>query len=509
MDRLKKRIAAGLITLSLFLCACQPTPETPPVIYRGEGLPEGCVIDPVPEGQKKEIDAPEHWTEEAYRTNKLVKINADADIVIPDISNTPVIELAQKPLTVDELKGLSAYFAGDRKLYNKPEMTKAELEFQLEQLQNRKGEYGVSYNNSVVPEAENRLKKLIDIAPDTIEKEYTDIVFSYPQKNLSESIWMKYDQKEGEQEQLAKTDFEAIVETGGAVEPEIYAVTYNEQAGTSSSFSYSKGSYITAERLQRYRTSIEYARGVEGTKWEQDSKVTDAFESYFYRIEDVLSKNAGTEEQARRVAEEVLKDLGISYMALASVEKGIALNIPFSRWDKEVDTEVAQGAYILTCFREVGGLVGFHPSFAASYDSLPEQVYKPPFLPEKITMVVTDEGLYAFLWENMSEEVGTVAANTIPLSFDKVKERFLEHIGYVIALHGLPPEEDYLYRYDVYRVQLRSFPSTAYNQPNRAWMIPVWVFYMEHYSKYGEEDVLLVDEEVMINALDGGFVSPE
>jgi hypothetical protein len=505
MKRLKKRIATGLIALSVFLAACQQTPETPPVIYRGEGLPADSIIDPIPEGQSKEIDAPAHWTEEAYRTKNEIKINADADILVPDISNTPVVEMVQKPLTVDELKRLIAYFAGDEKLLKKPELTKADLEFQLEQLQARKGEYGNFYKNSLVPEAEKRLEALIESAPETVETVYMDIAFTYPQKDLSKSIWAEYNQEEEIQE--VQTDFEAIVETGEALKPEVSAVTYNEEAGTNSSFSYSKGSYITAAQLRRYTSSTDFARGVEETKWSQDPEVTDAFELYCDRLDEIASGDAGIESQAKATAEKALAGLGITQMALANIEKGIALNLSSSRWDREAETGAAETAYILTYYRNVGGLLGFYPSFSAGYDSLPEQVYKPPFFSERITFVVTKEGLYAFSWENMAEEVRTVAANTKLLPFDAVKERFLEHMGYTAAWHNLEPGDDYYWRYDIYRVELRSFPTAAFDRPDHVWMIPVWVFFASNYSKYGDQDVHLVDEEVMISALDGGFVS--
>jgi hypothetical protein len=506
MKQFKKKIAMGCIAVSIFLCACQPTPETPPVIYRGEGLPAGSIIESVPKGQSKKIDAPAHWTEEVYCTENMVKINADADIVVMDVSNTPVIELAQKPLTTDELERLVAYFAGDSNLLKKPDMTKEELKFQLEQLKARKGEYGLSYNNPGIAEAERRLEKMIEAAPDTIKKDDADVAFSISQKDLSESIWTKYDLKNKAQQ--TETEFRAVVETEKALQPEIFAVTYSEEAGTSSSFSYNHGTYITAEKIRSYESSIDYARGTEGTQWGRDKEITDAFERYCDELEEIANGSAGTEDEARRVAEKVLSDLGISYMSLANIEKGVALHLPSSRWDREAG-EAAGAAYILTFYRNVGGLSAFNPYLAASYESLPEQVYRPPFLTEKITVVVTAEGLYAFLWENMAEEIRTVAENTKLLPFDAVKERFLEHMGYTAAWHNLEPEDDYYWRYDVYRVELRSFTVPAFGRPDHAWMIPVWVFYAADYSKYGEEDVHVSDEEIMMSALDGGFVSPE
>jgi hypothetical protein len=507
MKYLKKRIVGGLIILAVFLAACQPTPETPPVIYRGEGMPAGSVIDPISEGQIKEIDAPVHWTEEAYCADNLLKINADAEIIVPELSNTPVAELAQKPLLADELERLVAYFAGDSKLLKKPDMTKEELKFQLEQLKARKGEYGNFYHNPGITEAEKRLEKMIETAPDMIEKDYTDIAFTYPRKDLSKSIWAKYDQEE--ETQRALTDFEAIVETGENLQPEISAVTFNEQTGTSSSFSYRKGAYLDADRIKGYKASLEYARNMEGTKWERDSKATDTCELYCGRLEEIARGDAGTEEQARSTAEKILDELGITHMALASIEKGIALNLPSARWDREAEPGVAQAAYILTYYREAGGVPGFNPFAAASYEALPEQMYRPPFLTERITVVVTKEGLYAFSWESMAEEIQTVAENTKLLPFDAVKERFLEHMGYTVAQYNSYPQDDYLHRYDVYWVELRSFPVAAYNRPDHAWMIPVWVFHMESYLKYNEKDNYCGDDIAMMSALDGGFVSPE
>lgn len=57
----------GMILLAVMLgctvTACQKTPDQAPVVNKSEGLPKGCIIDKVKDGELKQIDAPEHWKE--------------------------------------------------------------------------------------------------------------------------------------------------------------------------------------------------------------------------------------------------------------------------------------------------------------------------------------------------------------------------------------------------------------------------------------------------------------
>ena len=110
----------------MLLCGlgCQPTPEVPPIVNQRQGLAQEFSIDPLPEGELKPIDAPKHWKETIVLRGGGLVINADVDIHVPKISNTPVIELKQMEFTDERLRELTQYFVGDSAMYEVPKLTR-------------------------------------------------------------------------------------------------------------------------------------------------------------------------------------------------------------------------------------------------------------------------------------------------------------------------------------------------------------------------------------------------
>ena len=80
--------------LSFVLCACQPTPDTSVVIDRSQGLSDDYII-PGAQDTPKGLGAPERWQETIRRSDGFVTIEADYEMELPEVYNTPVY--AYKP----------------------------------------------------------------------------------------------------------------------------------------------------------------------------------------------------------------------------------------------------------------------------------------------------------------------------------------------------------------------------------------------------------------------------
>lgn len=143
-------------------------------------------------------------------------------------------------------------------------------------------------------------------------------------------------------------------------------------------------------------------------------------------------------------------------------------------------------------------------------EGIPETVYAPQFSSEKIQIIITKDGVQKFAWTNMSKKIDTVANNTKLLSFDEIKEKLADHLLY----SALSDDGDELKDtgtkciYNVTNIQIRAANINAFEEPEKVWLVPVWVFNLEKTGLTSDGEVLKWGtENVVLNAIDGGFVS--
>jgi hypothetical protein len=216
---------------------------------------------------------------------------------------------------------------------------------------------------------------------------------------------------------------------------------------------------------------------------------------------------------AKGQADIVLKDLGIEGMAVAELSAVVQFCTDkyrqFMLNKMSFNPDESKGGYELVYMRDLGGLTasllvnGYAEGKAGSV--LAEDGWfpgRPPFMPEMIRIFVTDEGVQSFEWENMSQPVRIVAENTMLLPFDEITERFADFLNFFTF-----PETRR--KIDVSSVGLHAANSPAYGAPERAWLVPVWVFEYDMFRMHGEEPEYEQKAEIRFSAIDGGMISPE
>ena len=510
-----------LILAIITITGCQPTPDTPPIVYRGEGLPKGCIIAPLADSETRDIMVPSRWEEETERAEGWVRFTADIDLESPQIGNTPVIEYKQKELVDEDLCKLVKYFAGDNKLYVYPELTKEEWEFQSEQVLKKNGYYINPARNPDRASILARIDKETVNASDSIKKEYVEPSFSNPLRSQFYYIMTGENKKIAED---AKYYFQVLVETDDEHDPMIKSTTYNTQAGSSSDFIYQKGAYLSADDIYDLYTLVTSFKDTEHEVYNPVSiEHQKKLENYYNSVQDYVDSSAEPSSETQAVADKVLADLNIDDVLCTGIDKCIALNISCRRWDAEFDERTASIAYAFNyTLSPSDGLSCYVPqrnkNIVFSEESTPEDVFKPSFGTEEITIVVADNEVYAFSWKNMSEDVGIIAKNTELLDFEQCKGRALDHVGYEIANSlGIVPEgaeRTYMYNYYAQNVELGYYNITAYDKPERVWSIPVWIFSFDIYGRTFDPETYLGDGEalwgggtVLIDALDGAYIS--
>ena len=173
IQKLKKkvRMMMPVMILAMILSACQPTPESPAVIY-GRDLEDKIARS---SASLAAYDAPDRWQETLGSTD----VEIDATITVPDVTAFPVY-LVEKALFYRELtEPLTDYFIGDRAVVKDTGSTREELEERLIYFK-KMGDDPLAV--SMVEDLEAELQD----TPETAEPEYiTDLFIQNSVENIS------------------------------------------------------------------------------------------------------------------------------------------------------------------------------------------------------------------------------------------------------------------------------------------------------------------------------------
>ena len=500
---MNKRIIITMCITSFILtnlAACVKTPEEKIVTDKKKGSISENIIPASKDPKKLEI--PKHWTDTIEKSDGFITIHADYEMNIPEIYNTPVYAYEMKKLSNQELGSLCNYFSEGNKIYRYPKMSKDELKKEQEKIQNFEGRWAkleavastIYWQNSY-----KQLDKIIAQAPDKKETlQYVAPKWETPYQTERDK-WdgqsdFYYDTKD-------KIGLSVRIDKGRNIDPVIRAVNYDTKAGSVTRFLYQEGTYIDEKTIERLETGSEedppeYKSWVEKLK----NKISDA--------PDI------TEDEARKKAEQVLKDLAVTGMKIQECVRatGSTETESWGMLDGECETEVGYSLYF---FRTEGNLTGYETTYSDVYgdsSKIPETVYAPKFATESIQMIITKNGVKKFRWNNISVKKEKIADNTKLLPFEKIKEKLAQHILYMqISDDGKRTKKEGLkFTYEIRDVKLRLGNISAYEDPNSVWLVPMWVFEVDR-SWQDKEQVNKesLPYEVTLNAIDGGHIDTE
>lgn len=496
------RMAAGLLALLLFVAcfttACQPTPEEPIVIGKGDGLDDLIQATPSassiasPSESTLDNDAlytklavPKHWSFETTALADKLNITADVDIELPGVSQLPAATASLSAFTQEDLDKIAEVLGvGDAtwtEINN--EMTKEEI-----------GDYLIGRRadlERVKAEEPNNSEAIENIGAsiEYYEKHYMDA----PDKIELENIEFKI--CEGEEvgfydEVVTCYGFHGITQVDG--QPfELYA---------SSGYNSDKVRMIWANFNSFHGARVDEPYGVSLTK-EQAVK------------------------QASEIAAQLTDELTLCCAAPAAAfiqEGGSSRN-----W-----------GWACVFMREINGC----PTAYATTDvgSSMEGEVREPIRYEKMVIVMDDMGMVSFNWETPMTIESIDNPDVTLLSFDKIAQRAAAQIGQYWAYNAIEAKSmsgedmsDPGCTAIITKVEL-GLMRVAKADSDDYYYIPVWNFFtdLEHTDDYwertgkepysqDEDDV--VDEDgnprcplfdgygsdgapVTINALDGSVI---
>lgn len=526
--RLNKPFAgfcACALCTAIFFTACQPTPDVAPVVNKresAEALAQSAnSAAPVAESAIAAVSAPteykaaERWTEEIVKDDKF-KVQADVDVMMPQLEKLPVQKVTRKVFTQDDLDGFLTYFTGgqDVQFYKWPlPKSKAELEEELLQFKKNLAEAEASGENEWAGQSKLYIKETeakIKTAPEKPEITYMEPKFTY-----------MLDYETGKPYKKMGENFAALTyddpQTGESCT--VYVTKYSEGQTDSDSLSYYrkefKREYVFIENLATIEQQLAYENS--------DPSVTRDLMDSKKVAEDSLAlikKSLINEDKANAEATKILKELGIADIQIISCQPALLAEKATDYFEPYTQQGIA-----LDFARSAAGLPTAGESKNNIWYAESEGDYAPPFH-EEYGCVVLDENyeLAALQWLYPSKFISTVMENSELLPFEQLTKRAVDRLYFAHTGHyteEFPYDETApVLRFEVADVRLMAAYTAVPNDLDSALIVPAYRFTFDLYfiNRYDPDSLELPDldsteelhsglEEIWVNALDGSIIT--
>lgn len=503
--------------IMVFTClavACQPTPETPPVIHRIEDVPKEAIIEPADTSPAPVRDAiapavysaAEHW-KETIKKNEFLSIEADVDILMPEAAAYPVERLERVVLTQEKVDELIAYFTEPGTKFYTGENVKLKSEYEedivrlkqsLQKVLNGGDGEDPEAIRSYIKEAERKMAQ----APESYNYTYVQPIFTYMTDYETGKPRLEY----GENSISV-----AIEWPDGKHSGYISASRYAKGKQTSSGFSFSnfnggwdQESYFTwyDEELKWQMENPPRWAENDGGEWEKDMKRQREFvDAGLARMQT----NTMDLDVAKEKAISLLNELGIHGMQLESCEKAM-----FSR-ERDAENEVyTVPACYVTFTRECGGIPATERSGGSfSGDQDYSELYCAPFHLESTSVLISEAGVERFGWGNMARPVERIAENTALMPLDQIKQCILNYVYFMDAA-WLDGQRGAI-SINIQEMRLVTTYINAKDDPERVLIVPAWHVVAQEEYLFDQDDRWWRGnkDEFMLNALDGsGILMP-
>jgi N-acetylmuramoyl-L-alanine amidase CwlA len=476
-DAYIRALAAAILAALCLLTACQPTPETPPVVNKADGkmeakMSESPAVAPVP------YAAPAHWKESVQQG--MLEINIDADIKLPGVSKYPVVKVEPVVFSQQRVDELVNYFAAGKKLYRWPAvMTKADYEKELIEAkkgQEVDGKFVVTEDSKAwVKELEEKVRN----APEKYEREYVDTKLTYARD------------QDGKEDKQSGENFLSVAVDNGKSAPETfdicnYVKNSAEKYAECTIFSYSRSHGGTSESiLELNRQDLdEYPDDPNTKKLKEWIKACDKY---------LAAIDSAKKEPYLAEAKKLMDDLQIKDLVPVSTEKYVF----------EDKSGPYAGGYMFSFVRQSGGIPGFETKgWGYNKEEEPPQ-YAQPFMQELVHATVSEAGVEWLSWMGCAKVVETVSENVGLLPFDQVRERVKKQLFYKnsFGLDSYGMEKKML---NVTSAELRTGYINVKDHLDQALLVPMWVVHAtETYTIQGRTDKGNEDD-YLFNAIDGG-----
>jgi len=466
-------LMACLMLIVCFTTACQPTPETPPVINKGDDHLEDMIASSAassvptvsidPEQSKKEqeealrqalrdrLNAPE--TYEGSFTNDKGDITVsfdDAQVEVPAVQSIPAAEVKPSGFSQETVDKFAAFFFGDKPLFEEENVrTKEEKEAQIVEVRRSMEEMAVEFGTEGNDEYLKQLEEEYKTAPE--ERERTPATTEFKKTENGEEVRIAADLGKDETAKLE---------------------AYNEEG-----YSY-----------------LRYSNIGKGTYTEEYDKTE----------QEAPSGISLKQDEAEKIAMQCLGDLGINDMRIDTIGICTWRDLSFAPTDKQ-----CYSFSFARMYRNIP-VTNVQASVSLSTDDpdvpdYPESEYTRVYDPERLTVYVDDTGVVEFYWYHPDEEESVLSQNVGLKQFDEIVQKAKDNIFFKnYTAYG---SECHIHITSIELGMMRVMKKDA---PGEYMMIPVWDFIGNHeHIMDGESHWLPFGDQsyVTINAIDGSHIN--
>lgn len=430
MKKKKMKKRVFMILLFFCLCSCIPTPEEVVVVYKGAA--NGADVRQALQESTETI--PEHLLlEERFQRN--ITITIDAEVLIQRGAVFPVLEVRPVNTVSDPsfCRKLLSALDQDGTVYEKWPRTKDEIQEELIACLSYHGQAG----------------SLVEIDAEYVEelqKEYNHAA-TEPDKR-------PYDLQQGFEQ--AKCYY---IDKGNDT---IALLLFH--------FSDNGGTFCNEYRTLYY-----------------DEKILEPGD-------EPLSPSTISEEQAIRIGDTFLKNMGLECNSLAGTDRGFAFS--------ETKLERGETVWWLRYVREIEGTksIDMRNSGAINYPKDPVSATGAPWEMEYIDLVVGERGVVSVVWSGLTETTKVTQTSATLLAFDTVQQRIIQQLGFQYAVLPKGVTERIV---NVSKVALVYGLICEKDRDDMGLYIPMWEIYYHR-----SDDPNKAIQRMYLSALDGSTVEP-
>lgn len=520
-DSVKKKIDILLVILLalLILSGCQKKLETSLVI--GNSTVKLLEMAKVSQNTQEDISKTLGIRSNQYETyfedrSGNIKVTVDADVVLPDADNIPIVRVITKYFSQDTVNKLIDVLFKEGTLYDPKsitELTKSDIRKLLVQFEQKKAQLeaqGIRPTEEDIGDSEvyasnnDRSSKDDKFSTSSVNKnqldQVIDIIALYKQMLETAPDKKNYKEVSGElhTQDISGMSKENQAEYKGKMFEVAHVGQLNENGGMSSLFVVNNEASYTSHIQVINRKDYDVAGGMYYTEeqWNQTADDNDKA-----KVAD-LAYPAITEESAVTLANQFLNQIDIDYMNCASVEKVIGGSS--SEFAGGIKIGNLLKAYRLQYVREVSDVPITYTNVGSSWDDRDtSNTWIWDY--ERMTLILDDSGIVEMIWESPYEITETVTKNTAMLPFSEIQDIFKK-----IILVDYAGYSEYGIDLNISEIRLGLARITEENDWKKGLLIPVWDFFGTATYYYGDRDKYTVDDcgesYLTINAIDGSII---
>lgn len=492
----KYYVLTMILVAAIGMSGCQNSPDKSIVKNKNmDKLIEEAQKDGENCGKLEDMKQYETYQTKIQDDSLKVTVNVDAKVDIPQTDKLSVMRVKQTPITQEFLDMVKEKLIGNETIYDggiTRRMTKKEIE---EAIQGIKREMELLKESGVdIEESQKRIddwEKKYKTAPKDLNVKRDGIVSDGKMKSAKEML-----------EKNPEDDFYTwhySLNQNGDV---FYGITDGADGKYKSLYVQNNEDYGNCLRFHSGRHGYEFiaAADTEGTRFGVDTygstldeagKDTSSEEENLQEFQD--EKASISEEEAKAVAEKILKEIGLTNFVYSDgglYDEITEIKQATTGWN----ITGYRNVYILRYMRNIDGAAVIYASESKHTEGWQGEDYSKKIWPtECVEFRVNDDGIIGFSYNTPIEITDTVVEKSSLKSFEEIKDIFETMVVVTNAKENM---ETVL---NVNRVVLGYSRISEKDSFDTGLLVPVWEF--QNIGKDGTRETILT-----INAIDGSVI---